>query len=125
MLLLSAAELAFGQASSINGQILGTVTDATGAAIAGTKVTATNINTGLQQTAETESSGLYRFNLLPLGQYELTFEKAGFARLKQTGIEVNAGATVTRDVALPLPTVSTEVVVNASAGAIDPSRTDT
>lgn len=125
MLLVPAATAAFGQASSINGQILGTVTDATGAAVAGAKVTATNINTGLQQSAETESSGLYRFNLLPLGQYDLTFEKAGFARLKQTGIEVNAGATVTRDAALPLQSVSTEVVVNAAAAAIDPSRTDT
>lgn len=124
-LLLLSAGLAFGQASSINGQILGTVTDATGAAIAGVKVTVTNVNTGLQQSAETEVSGLYRFNLLPLGQYDLTFEKSGFARVKQTGIEVNAGATVTRDASLPLQTVSTEVVVNAAAGAIDPSRTDT
>ena len=48
---------AFGQASAINGQIVGTVTDSTGAPIAAAKVTAENSNTGFMQTAETEASG--------------------------------------------------------------------
>ena len=119
------AVAAFGQASAINGQILGTVTDATGAAVAGAKVTATNINTGFQQSADTESSGLYRFNVLPLGRYEVRVEASGFAPLKQTGIEVNAGATVTLSVRLEIKGVSTEIVVSASSPVIDPSRTDT
>ena len=115
----------FGQASAINGQITGTITDVTGAAIVGAKVTAENINTGFSQSAETEASGLYRFNVLPLGRYNVRVESPGFAPVKQTGIELNAGATVTQDVRLELKGVTTEVVVSASSAVIDPSRTDT
>ena len=120
---LSAA--AFGQASAINGQILGTVTDVTGAAVAAANVTATNVNTGLQRSVETESTGFYRFNVLPLGRYEIRVQASGFAPVKETGIEINAGATVTLDVRLEIKGVLTEVVVSASPAVIDPSRTDT
>ena len=120
---LSAA--AFGQASSINGQIVGTITDASGAPVSGAKVTAINVNTGFQQSTDTESSGLYRLNVLPLGHYEVRVEGPGFAPLKQTGIEVNAGATVTLSLRLDVKGVSTEVVVSGAGSVIDPSRTDT
>ena len=115
----------FGQASAINGQITGTVSDATGAPIAGAKVTAENINTGFTQISETGPSGLYRFSVLPLGRYNVRAESAGFAPVKQTGIELNAGATATQDIKLEVKGVTTEVVVSASAAVIDPSRTDT
>ena len=116
---------AFGQASAINGQITGTVTDVTGAPIAGAKVTAENINTGFTQSAETEPTGLYRFNVLPIGRYNVRVESPGFAPVKQTGIEINGGATATQDVRLEVKGVTTEVVVSASSSVIDPSRTDT
>ncbi|MEO8127510.1 MAG: carboxypeptidase regulatory-like domain-containing protein [Bryobacteraceae bacterium] len=116
---------AFGQASAINGQILGTITDASGAAVGGAKVTALNVNTGFQQSADTESTGFYRINVLPLGRYEVHVDASGFAPLKQTGIEVTAGGTVTLSVRLEVKGVSTEVVVNGSSAVIDPSRTDT
>ena len=116
---------AFGQASAINGQITGTITDATGAPIASAKVTADNINTGFTQTTETESSGLYRFSILPLGRYNVRVESPGFAPVKRTGIELNAGATATQDITLDVKGVTTEVVVSASSAVIDPSRTDT
>ena len=61
----------FGQASGINGEINGTVTDATGAAIAGATVQVTNPDTGFKQSAKTVDSGLYRFTVLPLGKYDL------------------------------------------------------
>ena len=116
---------AFGQAAAINGQIVGTVTDSTGALVPGAKVTALNVNTGFTQTVDTESGGLFRFPVLPLGTYDLRVEAAGFAPLKQTGIILNAGATVTQDIQLSVKGVSTEVVVSATAPVIDPSRTDT
>jgi hypothetical protein len=125
LLLATLALPAFPQASSINGQILGTVTDDSGAAIASAKITATNTNTGLIQTAETEGSGLFRFTILPLGSYDLRVEAPGFAPVKQTGITLNAGATVTQDIRLSVKGVSTEVVVSANSSVIDPARTDT
>jgi hypothetical protein len=125
ILFLAASAVVFGQAAAINGQILGTVTDASGAAIAGAKVSAVNTGTGFTLATETEGSGLYRFNVLPLGMYDLRIEAPGFAPLKATGIQVTAGASVTQDVRLEVKGVTTEVVVSANAPVIDPSRTDT
>lgn len=116
---------AFGQAGSINGQIVGTITDASGAPITGAKVTATNTSTAYTQTTTTESSGLYRFNVLPLGNYDVRVEAPGFAPVKQTGIPLSAGAVATIDVRLQVGSLTTEVVVSASAPVVDPSRTDT
>ena len=120
---LSAA--AFGQAAAINGEIVGTVSDSAGAAIAGARVTIVSPDTGYTKTTDTAVSGLYRFSLLPLGRYDVRAEFSGFAPVKQTGIEVTAGATVTQDIRLEVRGVTTEIVVTSSAPVIDPSRTDT
>lgn len=125
---LAAAVLAanlFGQAAAINGEITGAVTDATGSTLADAKVTATNTGSGFAKSAVTESSGLFRLSVLPLGTYDLRVEAPGFAPVRQTGIAVNAGASVTIDVKLEVKGVATEVVVTAAEPAIDPSRTDT
>lgn len=116
--------LAFGQASAINGQIEGTITDPAGAAVAGVKVQVANEATGFRQQAETNSAGIYRFNVLPLGTYELTAESSGFATVKQTGIVLTGGATRTVDVALQLQSVASEVVVKGDAPITEPGRID-
>jgi hypothetical protein len=114
----------FGQASAINGQIVGTVLDSSGAVLSGATVRIVNTNTGFTQEGKTEPSGLYRFALLPLGTYEVTAQAEGFAAAKRIGIPVNAGATVTIDFTLALNTVSAEVIVTDAAPAVDPSRID-
>ena len=119
------AAAAFGQAASINGEIVGTVTDSAGAAVAGARVTIISPETGYTKTTDTSISGLYRFSILPLGRYDVRAEFSGFAPVKQTGIEVSAGATVTQDIRLEVKGVTTEIVVSSSAPVIDPSRTDT
>src|SRR3954447_16274632 len=118
------SSIAFGQASAINGEILGTVTDPSGAPVADAKVTATNTGTGYTQSATTIGSGLYRLALLPLGTYSVTVETPGFATYKQTGIEISAGRSATIDVALQVKGAVTEVVVTGAAPIVDVSRTD-
>lgn len=125
LLSLLSFSAAFAQSSAINGQILGTVTDPSGATIVGATVRATNANTGFQQTVQTLTDGLYRFNVLPLGEYEVTVDAAGFATAKRTGIILNAGAVVTADIPLQVKSVGTEVIISAAGAVIDPSRTDT
>ena len=71
LLLLAASPWCYGQASAMNGEISGTVTDPAGAAIANAAVSITNRGTGFRRTGTTGNSGLYRFNLLPLGTYDL------------------------------------------------------
>ncbi len=120
-----AAPLAFGQASAANGEINGTVTDPSGASVAGATVQITNTGTGFKQSGKTTDSGLYRFTLLPLGNYDLQVTASGFADARRTGIVVNAGATVTVDVPMSVAGTATTVDVTGSAAAItDPSRVD-
>src|SRR6476646_9298380 len=103
----------FGQASAMNGEISGVVTDPTGSVIANADVNITNLGTGFRQTGKTGDSGLYRFNLLPLGKYELEFEVPGFTPGKRSNIEVNAGASVTVNVRMQVAGSTTQMEVTA------------
>ena len=114
----------FGQASAINGQIEGTIQDPSGSPVSGADVVALNEGTGFKQTVRTEASGLYRFNVLPLGTYEVSITTAGFAPVKRSGIVISAGETARVDVNLAMAGTTTEVQVNADAPIAEPSRTD-
>ena len=59
------------QSQAVNGSIEGTVKDIQGAVLPGVTVTLVNIDTGTQRVVETNTSGLYRAALLPLGKYKL------------------------------------------------------
>ncbi|MBZ5727149.1 MAG: TonB-dependent receptor [Acidobacteriia bacterium] len=113
----------YGQAAAVNGEITGTVSDATGAAVSGATVEITNTATGFKQSVKTGDGGLYRFSLLPLGTYDLAVQAAGFAAAKSAGIVLNAGATVTVDVPLQVAGTTTQVEVTAAAAITDPDRT--
>jgi hypothetical protein len=121
---IAGAPLCFPQSSSMNGAISGTVADPAGAAIASAVVSITNMGTGFRQTDKTGDSGLYRFNLLPLGTYEIDVQAPGFAPGKLSGIEVNAGATATVNIPLQVAGSTTEVRVTAGGALTDPDRTD-
>ena len=60
------------------GAITGTVKDASGAAIPDATVKAHNVDTNLEVTEHTNSSGSYSVQNLPIGMYALTFSKDGF-----------------------------------------------
>src|ERR1035438_3829472 len=74
----------FGQASAINGEINGTVTDPSGAAISNATVQIGNTDTGFKLSTKTGESGLYRFTVLPLGTYKIAVQAPGFATDEQT-----------------------------------------
>src|SRR5215471_17461678 len=114
----------FGQAAAINGEIAGTVTDPSGAAVAGAAVSATNVDTGYKQSVKTADTGLYRLTLLPLGNYAIEVQAAGFGDAKRTGIVVMVGQTVTVDVPLNLSGTSTTVEVSAAGAVTEPGRID-
>ncbi|HET8547979.1 MAG TPA: TonB-dependent receptor, partial [Bryobacteraceae bacterium] len=124
MLAVCSAVSAYGQASAINAEMVGTVSDPSGAPVPGAQVTGTNVDTGYRQSARTNEAGLYRLPLLPLGRYEVVAEMSGFARYRQSGIALTAGAIATVDIRLQVSGVATEVSVTAAAPIVDPSRTD-
>src|SRR5690348_17284252 len=88
------APVAHCQAAAINGEISGSVTDASDAPVAGAIIQIVNQGTGFKQSTRTTGTGLYRFSLVPLGIYDLTAQAVGFTDVHQTEIVVNAGATV-------------------------------
>src|ERR1700675_3677073 len=73
---------------SFRGGILGTITDATGASVAGARVTATNTETGLVRESITDTDGNYSFSELQLGNYSITATKEGFRTQTATNIVV-------------------------------------
>lgn len=112
---LSAAG-ALGQA--IDGNVVGTITDTTGAALVGAEVTATNVATNVLATAKTNGSGEYRFDHLPVGTYRITAKNTGFKTTNEQ-IDVELNKTSTRNLVLE-PGATTETVeVSGTPPAID------
>src|SRR5271157_571882 len=66
--------------------ITGTVTDPTGAAIAGAQVTVASPERGIDRTAATNGSGDYLFSALPIGSYNLSVAAPGFKKYEAKGV---------------------------------------
>src|SRR6185295_9421474 len=79
---------AVGFAQTTSTSILGTVTDPTGAAVAGAKVTAKNVATGVSSVTQTTGTGDYLLPLLNVGDYEVTVEFSGFKVETKGGIHL-------------------------------------
>ena len=100
--------------SIVTGAVSGTVTDASGAAIADAKVTLTNEATQEVQSVSSNESGVYQFALLKPGHYSVSIEKEGFRRVVQKA-EVLLGQTSTVSVRLEVGETSQTVEINERA----------
>src|SRR5277367_1240714 len=76
--------------ASVGGSISGTIKDTSEAVIGGAVVTATNENTGVQQTVKTEASGSYAFPILPVGHYDVEINHPGFKSYRRRGVIIDA-----------------------------------
>src|SRR5213594_3206011 len=101
------------------GTILGTVTDASGAAINGAKVTLTNEGTSAALSTLQGPDGSYKFTPLKIGSYKLTASLQGFQTMTQTSIPVNVGADVVINFALKPGSVSEIVEVSAAPPVLE------
>ncbi len=108
--------IAFGQA--ISGNLVGTVSDASGAVVANAEVTITNVGTNAMVTAHTNSTGEYRFDNLPVGSYKITVKASGFRTfVEQTNVELNR--TGTRNATLTAGAAAETIEVSGAPPAID------
>src|SRR6185436_14522177 len=82
------------------GTIRGTVQDQQDLAVPGVTITATSPALQGPRTTVSDAEGNYTLAALPAGQYEVTFELAGFTTVKKTSA-VNVGLPVTQNVTLP------------------------
>src|ERR1700732_3923373 len=85
-----------------NGQITGTVTDPSGAAVPNAKVTVANQATNLSVTANTGPTGLYNAKELPVGNYKVTVEAPGFKTFTDSNVKLDVGAITHVDVKMTL-----------------------
>src|SRR6516225_2415008 len=88
LLLLPSALLA--QSTVSTGNINGTVTDPSGAAVAGAKVTITRTDTGVETNATTNSSGAYNSGSITAGNYTVKVQAKGFSTA-ETAVAVQIG----------------------------------
>ena len=71
--------------------IVGTVTDASGAVLPNVQVTIKNLGTNIARSMATTETGNYTFSLLPIGSYSLTIEASGFKTYTVPSITLAAG----------------------------------
>ena len=97
------------------GRFVGRVTDPTGAAIVGATVTARNVDTNIELTGTTNSTGDYVITPVPAGNYTLGVAATGFDKAVTKTIELQVGQIARQDVAMAIGTATTEVQVNTTA----------
>lgn len=107
---------------ALTGTITGTITDASEAAVPNAQITARNVDTGLERTATSGEIGLYTLTLLPLGEYEVTAKKAGFADAKVGSVRVGVGQSITVELRMAVGTAATQVQVESGAAAVETTR---
>ena len=100
---LTAAVGLYGQ--EIRGSIVGNVTDSTGAAVPGTRITVKNEATGIEYRSTTDTSGTYTVPDLLAGTYTVIAVKEGFRTFEATGVQLLSSQTARQDVVLQVGAV--------------------
>ena len=97
-------------AQSTRGTVTGTVADKSGSMIVGATVTLDSPSTGVAATTTTNSSGIYRFEAVTVGEYTVSATATGFTK-NTVGATITVGALVGRDFVLSVSTVGANVEV--------------
>jgi hypothetical protein len=110
--------------TSGNGNINGTITDSSGAAVPNTTVVVLNTDTGVSRTLTTNGDGAYAANFLLPGHYEVTAGGGGFGKVDRKNLVLTVGQILTVDATLPPASVSTEVIVTSESPLVDTDKTE-
>jgi hypothetical protein len=111
--------MAFGQ--TVTGSITGEVTDPTGAVISGAHVAAHNLDTGVDTTTTTNSSGIYRIEFLSIGHYQVSVQATGFNTETLPPFVLEVLQTANFNVTMAVGSSSTTVNVSAAAPILNSS----
>src|ERR1035437_3432881 len=125
MLLVMTAAIAprLAAQSLVSGDIIGTVTDPSGAVVANASVKLKSVATGENRSATTNASGSYRFALLRPGTYSITVEATGFSKT-ESQVEVSLGQAVSKNVTMTIGGQSTSLEVTAEVPLINTDNAD-
>ena len=126
LFLLLTASLSIGgepQAQVASADLTGTISPSK-AVVAGTTVTATNVNTGVVRSTVSDATGEYRIALLQPGEYDLMVEAPGFAAQRRKGIILTVGQFAVINIDLQVGAETGEIAVTASAPVVEMERTN-
>ena len=101
------------------GRMSGTVTDTTGAVVAGAKITAARTTTGEVTTATSDNSGLYVFPSLAPDRYTVTATAQGFSRFISDNVVLQADQALTVNLSLKVGSASETVTVTDTPPQVD------
>ncbi|HXK00786.1 MAG TPA: carboxypeptidase regulatory-like domain-containing protein [Verrucomicrobiae bacterium] len=111
-------------AQVITGTVVGTVRDASGAAVLGARVSAKNLATGVVQSTVSNSEGNYTITNVPPGTYDLSAQMTGFSTAVSPKTEVQVQQTTRVDFILTPGSTTTEVTVVATAPLVQSTTSD-
>jgi len=110
-------------AQSTGGRIRGTVTDTTGGAVSGAKLSILNEANGQQRDADSGSNGEYIFLEVPVGTYDVSANQAGFKKYLRKGIVVDLNEVLNLDIVLQVGGATETVEVTGAAPLVDTTST--
>jgi Carboxypeptidase regulatory-like domain len=113
----------FARAQIGKGSISGTVQDATGAILPGSRISLRNADTQVERTTQTNPSGFYVFPSVPVGHYELETTVTGFKPHKRTGLIIDVGTKLQEDITLEVGDKAETVTVSDTAIQAETSDT--
>jgi hypothetical protein len=111
------------RAQSTGGRIRGTVTDPSGGAVIGAKVTLTNEATNIAREVQTGVNGEYLFLEVPVGTYEIDVTQQSFKKYVHKGLALDLNAVVSVDVVLQLGATAETVEVTGAPPVVDTTST--
>lgn len=106
------------------GALSGRVTDQRGGVVPGALVVVQNLDTGVEQTAETSHSGLYRFSALIPGTYSITVSLRGFCSVHGV-MQVEVGNTTLQDFELQVGADPSAITVTGMTPLLRPTESST
>jgi hypothetical protein len=109
--------------AGVTASISGTVTDPSGAVVAGASVSAANVDTGVVTTQSTNAQGFYSFQSLPLGNYTISVAQSGFKAYSQTGLVLDVNSALVVDVKLQVGASTEKIEVSSTALHVDTEST--
>ncbi len=106
-------------AQLISGNIVGTILDKTGAVVPHVKVEAVNTETGARYPTESNDTGDYRLNNLPVGIYNVSASSDQFATTTVNGFKIELNKTITLPITLEVKGAVTSIEVSGTAETLD------
>lgn len=103
----------------MDGNLIGIVTDASGAAVGKATITIENIATGVKSSTASSEIGAYRFNNILAGNYKLTATMTGFTSFGVNNVRIDTNKTAAINITLEVGTVASAIEVKEAGAVID------